>query len=72
MTSSRGHQLNGRRFDGRVIRVDTASERSSGPRGGGGDGGFGGRGGYNRSEGGGGYQPRGWGPSGGGDGMLLY
>jgi len=59
-------EMNNVEFDGRVIRVDTASERSSGPRGGG-DGGFGGRGGYNRSEGGGGggYQPRGWGPSGG-------
>ena len=33
-----------RRFDGRTIRVDKASD--SGPRGGGGSGGFGGRGGY--------------------------
>ncbi|KAL2008889.1 hypothetical protein VTN00DRAFT_7083 [Thermoascus crustaceus] len=39
-------------FDGRVIRVDKASERV-GPRN---DGGFHGRGGYNRGEGGGGYR----------------
>ncbi|KAL2003499.1 hypothetical protein VTN02DRAFT_3594 [Thermoascus thermophilus] len=39
-------------FDGRVIRVDKASERA-GPRN---DGGFHGRGGYNRGEGGGGYR----------------
>lgn len=45
------------RFDGRVIRVDRASERP-GARGGGG-GGYQGRGGYNRPEGGS-YQGR-WG-----------
>ncbi|KAL2219396.1 putative glycine-rich RNA-binding protein [Thermoascus aurantiacus ATCC 26904] len=45
-------------FDGRVIRVDKASDRS-GPRN---DGGWHGRGGYNRSEGGGGYRGGfGWG-----------
>jgi len=63
-------EMNNVEFDGRVIRVDTASERSGGGGGGprGPDGGFGGRGGYNRSEGGGGgYQNRGWG-QGGGDG----
>jgi hypothetical protein len=35
------------RFDGRVIRVDKASDRSNAPRG---DGGFHGRGGYNTSR----------------------
>lgn len=39
-------------FDGRIIRVDKASERT-GPRN---DGGFHGRGGYNRAESGGGYR----------------
>lgn len=40
------------RFDGRVIRVDKASDRSGSRN----DGGWHGRGGYNRSEGGGGYR----------------
>ena len=40
------------RFDGRVIRVDKASERSNAPRG---DGGFHGRGSYNNRYDGPGY-----------------
>ncbi|KAL4810161.1 hypothetical protein BDV18DRAFT_53592 [Aspergillus unguis] len=40
--------MNNREFDGRVIRVDKASER---PNRNGGGGGFQGRGGYNRPEG---------------------
>ncbi|OGM43881.1 glycine-rich RNA-binding protein [Aspergillus bombycis] len=43
-------QLNNTEFDGRVIRVDKASERTSRN-----DGGFQGRGGYNQRGGGGGY-----------------
>ncbi|KAE8144530.1 hypothetical protein BDV25DRAFT_166620 [Aspergillus avenaceus] len=43
--------MNNTEFDGRVIRVDMASERA--PRN---DGGFHGRGGYNRPEGNGGYR----------------
>ncbi|KAG2413786.1 hypothetical protein HFD88_002975 [Aspergillus terreus] len=43
------NELNNQEFDGRIIRVDFASERN-GPRNGG-DGGFHGRGGYNASGG---------------------
>ncbi|KAL4935164.1 hypothetical protein BDV06DRAFT_135459 [Aspergillus oleicola] len=39
--------MNNQEFDGRIIRVDKASERPSGAR----NGGFQGRGGYNRPEG---------------------
>lgn len=57
------------RFDGRVIRVDKASERSA-PRG---DGGFHGRGGYNRFDGGGGGYGGGRGGGGGyGSFSLLF
>ena len=52
--------MNIRRFDGRTIRVDKASERGSGG-GGGGGGGYGGRGGYNAPRGGGGYGGGGYG-----------
>ncbi|PKY08039.1 RNA-binding domain-containing protein [Aspergillus campestris IBT 28561] len=60
--------MNNQEFDGRIIRVDKASERSD--RSGGG-GGFHGRGGYNRPEGnGGGYggYRGGYGGGGGGGG----
>lgn len=61
--------MNNQEFDGRVIRVDKASNTGSRP-----DGGFHGRGGYNRSEGGsyrggyGGGYGGGWGGGGGGGG----
>ncbi|KAL1979868.1 hypothetical protein VTN96DRAFT_5048 [Rasamsonia emersonii] len=56
--------MNNQEFDGRVIRVDKASNTGSRN-----DGGFHGRGGYNRSEGGyrggyGGYGSGGWGGGG--------
>jgi hypothetical protein len=70
------------RFDGRVIRVDKASERPAGGGGGGGGysggGGFGGGGGYNRGGYGGGgmggFGPNRGGYSGGGYGedLVLY
>jgi len=46
--------MNNVEFDGRTIRVDKASDRSSNRTGGGGGGGFGGRGGYNAGGQGGG------------------
>ncbi|RAH44159.1 RNA recognition motif domain-containing protein [Aspergillus brunneoviolaceus CBS 621.78] len=52
--------MNNQEFDGRVIRVDKASER---PRGGAGGGGFHGRGGYNQREGGNGGYRGGYGSS---------
>ncbi|KAL2835087.1 hypothetical protein BDW59DRAFT_137082 [Aspergillus cavernicola] len=43
--------MNNQEFDGRIIRVDKASERPNPRNGGGGGGGYQGRGGYNRPEG---------------------
>jgi hypothetical protein len=51
LLSTRASSTNRHSFDGRVIRVDRASNNAS-SRGGGNEGGFHGRGGYNRFEGG--------------------
>jgi RNA recognition motif-containing protein len=58
--------MSNQEFDGRVIRVDKASERSNAPRG---DGGYHGRGGYNTRYDGPGYnRGGGYGGEGGGGG----
>ncbi|GAM40944.1 glycine-rich RNA-binding protein [Talaromyces pinophilus] len=65
--------MNNQDFDGRVIRVDRASNNASSR--GGNDGGFHGRGGYNRFEGGnnrGGYSGGGYGGHGGWGGGNQY
>ncbi|PGH14863.1 hypothetical protein AJ79_02725 [Helicocarpus griseus UAMH5409] len=60
--------MSNQEFDGRVIRVDKASDRSSAPRNDGGYHGRGGGGGYNRFDGGGGGYRGGSGYGGGGYG----